>query len=196
MWWVVLLLYSCVLVLILPNIKSTFFFFKATFLRKWGYCDCASCIHNTFWLHPVTLKLAHTRCLDAWWESMWAGWGIEIGISSDGKAGMQVLVIIRESRWRCYEYSDLSKILNTHLLLTTFGVSDSEEAKFHLFHSWNNFCVFEVEMCERGGSFAKLLLDSVMYFLSQSLSLSLKKPPKKPKRLLPLWDVAMKNVLV
>lgn len=138
-------LYSDILVLILPNIpisRVPFFFFKATFHRKLGYCDCASCICNTFWLHPVTLKLADTRCLDAWWKSMWAGWGIEIRISSDGKAGMQVLLNIGESGWRCYEFSDLSKILNTHLLLTTFRVSNSEEAKFHLFHSWNNFCVW------------------------------------------------------
>lgn len=75
---------------------------------------------------------------------------------------MQVLVSIEESGWRCYEYSELSKILHTHLLLTTFRLSNSEEAKFHLFHSWNNFRVFEVEVCERGGSSAKLVLESVM----------------------------------
>lgn len=47
---------------------------------------------------------------------------------SDGKAGIQVLVNIGESVWRCYEYTDLSNILSTHLLLAKFRVSSSEEA--------------------------------------------------------------------
>lgn len=140
-------------------------------------------------LSDFTQSLWSWLTLDAWWKRMWAGWGVEIRISSDGEAEMQVLVSRWECSWRCYEYSDFSKILNTHLLLTTFWVSNSEEAKFNLFHSWNNFCVFEVKVCERGRSSAKLLLDSVMCLLSQYLSPQI-------KRLLPLWDVGMKNVLV
>lgn len=49
-------------------------------------------------------------------------------MSSDGKAGIQILVNIGESVWRCCEYSDLSKILSTHLFLAKFRVSSSEEA--------------------------------------------------------------------
>lgn len=159
-------------------------YFKATFPRKlWNVIMPAAYIILS---DPVILKLASAGTPRSLMREPVSWLKNRDKISSDWKAGMRGLMNIGESVWKGYEYFDLSKILNIHLFLTAHRVSNSETAKIYLlFHSWNIFCVFEIEVSERGGSSAKLLLGSVICLLLQSLN------ETQPKRIFLLWGVAL-----
>lgn len=156
------------------------------------YCDCACHIHNPFWLLPVILKLASTGLPDTWWKSMWVGWGTEIRISSDWKAGMQGHVNIRESVWKGYEYLDLSKILSTPPLLTSFVVSRHEETELHLFNCFihGTTSVFLKWKSVKGEGVLPNFFLVLQYVCSCNLSFN----KTKTKRLFLLCDVAIESL--